>query len=415
MASKALAPLSHVKDLHPKFAFRHRDMGTGLKTAISAALKEVENYKETVKLSLLNERNVNDDDNKLIQYLLHNIAKFMNDQQDVLFSRYGDGIYTVQESDQMLILMSNLATILSCNAKFNGKPIAPHPQYAFEFIITTTPTTTLAVPYRTLLNTFSFTIQKQKNEDNFLEEFLFSPEELLEPSYSFNFEATTGLEAMMYSDIKQEESKVETECNAQKVEGKSKVRSSKKRRLSESSSSNSSLPICAPPEEEESESENGEEEDENYDENNEDGEDDDEEEEEEPKKKKKKKTESEKDKELQTFGFTIEGGKSKDFLKHLEKNTEDHIKNIRELFNQTLNYGKNHVIVVNSHLKTLEKFINMLPTKVDEKTLKIIWKCSHCLVHCPSNWEIPSPTGRPKKDALKKANDKKSKMGLKNF
>ena len=57
---------------------------------------------------------------------------------------------------------------------------------------------------------------------------------------------------------------------------------------------------------------------------------------------------------------------------------------------------------VKSFISLLGKIIKKIPHEMDPISGEITLKCKGCLLHCPQNWSLTSPPGRPTVNSIKK-------------
>ena len=84
--------------------------------------------------------------------------------------------------------------------------------------------------------------------------------------------------------------------------------------------------------------------------------------------------------------------------KHLDEHTIGTLKSAKKLINE--NIPRIHEIfkVILKYTLTLEKMLKNIPYKKDDANGEPIIECAGCHLHCVSNWNLTSPSGRPTKD-----------------
>ena len=99
--------------------------------------------------------------------------------------------------------------------------------------------------------------------------------------------------------------------------------------------------------------------------------------------------------------FNIDGDMTK-FLEHLDHHTKDLFRSTKELLDENLPIIYNSLATVKSFISLLGKIIKKIPHEIDPISGEIILKCKGCLLHCPQNWSLTSPPGRPAANSIKK-------------
>ena len=99
--------------------------------------------------------------------------------------------------------------------------------------------------------------------------------------------------------------------------------------------------------------------------------------------------------------FNIDGDLTK-FLEHLDHHTKDLFQSTKEVLDENLPIIYNSLATVKSFISLLGKIIKKIPHEIDPISGEIILKCKGCLLHCPQNWSLTSPPGRPTANSIKK-------------
>ena len=99
--------------------------------------------------------------------------------------------------------------------------------------------------------------------------------------------------------------------------------------------------------------------------------------------------------------FNIDGDMTK-FLEHLDHHTKDLFQSTKEVLDENLPIIYNSLATVKSFISLLGKIIKKIPHQIDPISGEIILKCKGCLLHCPQNWSLTSPPGRPTANSIKK-------------
>ena len=99
--------------------------------------------------------------------------------------------------------------------------------------------------------------------------------------------------------------------------------------------------------------------------------------------------------------FNIDGDMTK-FLEHLDHHTKDLFQSTKEVLDENLPIIYNSLATVKSFISLLGKIIKKIPHEIDPISGEIILKCKGCLLHCPQNWSLTSPPGRPTANSIKK-------------
>ena len=109
----------------------------------------------------------------------------------------------------------------------------------------------------------------------------------------------------------------------------------------------------------------------------------------------------ENDEEVENNGFNIDGDMAK-FLEHLDHHTKDLFKSTKEVLDENLPFIYNSLATVKSFISLLGKIIKKILHEIDPISCEITLKCKGCLLHCPQNWSLTSPPGRPIANSIKK-------------
>ena len=99
--------------------------------------------------------------------------------------------------------------------------------------------------------------------------------------------------------------------------------------------------------------------------------------------------------------FNIDGDMAK-FLEHLDHHTKDLFQSTKEVLDENLPIICNSLATVKSFISLLGKIIKKIPHEIDPISGEITLKCKGCLLHCPQNWSLTSPPGRPTANSIKK-------------
>ena len=99
--------------------------------------------------------------------------------------------------------------------------------------------------------------------------------------------------------------------------------------------------------------------------------------------------------------FNIDGDMTK-FLEHLDHHTKDLFQSTKEVLDENLPIIYNSLATVKSFISLLGKIIKKIPHEIDPISGEITLKCKGCLLHCPQNWSLTSPPGRPTANSIKK-------------
>ena len=99
--------------------------------------------------------------------------------------------------------------------------------------------------------------------------------------------------------------------------------------------------------------------------------------------------------------FNIDGDMAK-FLEHLDHHTKDLFQSTKEVLDENLPIIYNSLATVKSFISLLGKIIKKIPHEIDPISGEITLKCKGCLLHCPQNWSLTSPPGRPTANSIKK-------------
>ena len=99
--------------------------------------------------------------------------------------------------------------------------------------------------------------------------------------------------------------------------------------------------------------------------------------------------------------FNIDGDMTK-FLEHLDHHTKDLFQSTKEVLDENFPIIYNSLATVKSFISLLGKIIKKIPHEIDPISGEIILKCKGCLLHCPQNWSLTSPPGRPTANSIKK-------------
>ena len=84
--------------------------------------------------------------------------------------------------------------------------------------------------------------------------------------------------------------------------------------------------------------------------------------------------------------------------KHLDKNTQGTLKTAKKLINENLPKKHETFQVIYKYALTLKKMLISIPYKKNEDTREVMIQCAGCHLHCISNWNLSSPSGRPMKE-----------------
>ena len=90
------------------------------------------------------------------------------------------------------------------------------------------------------------------------------------------------------------------------------------------------------------------------------------------------------------------------FLEHLDHHTKDLFQSTKEVLDENLPIIYNSLATVKSFISLLGKIIKKIPHEIDPISGEITLKCKGCLLHCPQNWNLTSPPGRPTANSIKK-------------
>ena len=90
------------------------------------------------------------------------------------------------------------------------------------------------------------------------------------------------------------------------------------------------------------------------------------------------------------------------FLEHLDHHTKDLFQSTKEVLDENLPIIYNSLATVKSFISLLGKIIKKIPHEIDPISGEITLKCKGCLLHCPQNWSLTSPPGRPTANSIKK-------------
>ena len=104
---------------------------------------------------------------------------------------------------------------------------------------------------------------------------------------------------------------------------------------------------------------------------------------------------------VENKGFNIDGDMTK-FLEHLDHHTKDLFQSTKEVLDENLPIIYNSLATVKSFISLLGKIIKKIPHETDPISGEITLKCKGCLLHCPQNWNLTSPPGRPTANSIKK-------------
>ena len=107
------------------------------------------------------------------------------------------------------------------------------------------------------------------------------------------------------------------------------------------------------------------------------------------------------DEEVENKGFNIDGDMTK-FLEHLDHHTKDLFQSTKEVLDENLPIIYNSLATVKSFISLLGKIIKKILHKIDPSSGEITLNCKGCLLHCPQNWSLTSPPGRPTANSIKK-------------
>ena len=107
------------------------------------------------------------------------------------------------------------------------------------------------------------------------------------------------------------------------------------------------------------------------------------------------------DEKVENKGFNIDGDMTK-FLEHLDHHTKDLFQSTKEVLDENLPIIYNSLATVKSFISLLGKIIKKIPHEIDPISGEITLKCKGCLLHCPQNWSLTSPPGRPTANSIKK-------------
>ena len=99
--------------------------------------------------------------------------------------------------------------------------------------------------------------------------------------------------------------------------------------------------------------------------------------------------------------FNIDGDMAK-FLEHLDHHTKDLFQSTKEVLDENLPIIYNSLATVKSFISLLGQIIKKIPHEIDPISGEITLKCKGCLLHCPHNWSLTSPPGRPTANSIKK-------------
>ena len=95
------------------------------------------------------------------------------------------------------------------------------------------------------------------------------------------------------------------------------------------------------------------------------------------------------------------------FLEHLDHHTKDLFQSTKEVLDENLPFIYNSLATVKSFISLLGKIIKKILHKIDPISGEITLKCKGCHLHCPQNWSLTSPPGRPTANSIKKKKEKK--------
>ena len=109
----------------------------------------------------------------------------------------------------------------------------------------------------------------------------------------------------------------------------------------------------------------------------------------------------ENDEEVENKGFNIDGDMAK-FLEHSDHHTKDLFQSTKEVLDKNLSIIYNILATVKSFISLLGKIIKKIPHEIDPISDEITLKCKGCLLHCPKNWSLTPPAGRPTANSIKK-------------
>ena len=109
----------------------------------------------------------------------------------------------------------------------------------------------------------------------------------------------------------------------------------------------------------------------------------------------------ENDEEVENKGFSIDGDMTK-FLEHLDHHTKDLFQSTKEVLDENLPIIYNSLATVKSFISLMWKIIKKIPHEIDPISGEITLKYKGCLLHCPQNWSLTSPPGRPIANSIKK-------------
>ena len=119
------------------------------------------------------------------------------------------------------------------------------------------------------------------------------------------------------------------------------------------------------------------------------------------KKKKKKKRKLENEEEVENKRFHIDGNMAK-FLQHLDHHTRDLFQSTKEVLDENLPIIYNSLATVKSFISLLGKIIFKISHEIDPISGENTLKCKGCILHCPQNWSLTSPSGQPPANSIKK-------------
>ena len=81
--------------------------------------------------------------------------------------------------------------------------------------------------------------------------------------------------------------------------------------------------------------------------------------------------------------------------KHSDENTQGTLKTAKKLINENLPKIHETFQVIFKYALTVKKMLKSIPYKKNEE---IMIQCVGCHLHCMSNWNLPGPSGRPRKE-----------------
>ena len=98
------------------------------------------------------------------------------------------------------------------------------------------------------------------------------------------------------------------------------------------------------------------------------------------------------DEKVENKGLNIDGDMTK-FLEHLDHHTKDLFQSTKEVLDENLPIIYNSLATVKSFISLLGKIIKKILHEIDPISSEITLKCKGCLLHCPQNWSLASPSG----------------------